>query len=77
MPGKTGIIERKLFKFDNPEQLALDSNTMLYAQMRKRIIKYQEVKKTQIFKFDMADVVQKLKDGKEVDKCLLSRKNAK
>ncbi|QOD38498.1 hypothetical protein ID128_01170, partial [Candidatus Wolbachia massiliensis] len=78
LAGKNGVIERKLFKFDNPGQLALDGNTMLYAQMSKKITKEnQEVKKTQIFKFDMADVVQNLKDSKDIDECLLSKKGCR
>ncbi|MFP3035743.1 MAG: hypothetical protein ACEY3A_01745 [Wolbachia sp.] len=74
LPGKKGIIERKLFKFDNPGQLALNENTMLYAQMSKKIIKENQVRKTQIFKFDVAKVVQNLKDRKGANECLLSKK---
>ncbi|WP_264375780.1 hypothetical protein [Wolbachia endosymbiont (group B) of Sphaerophoria taeniata] len=73
LPGKSGITERKLFKFDNPGQLVLDENTMLYAQMRK-ITKNQEVR-TNIFKFDVAEVVQNLKDRKGANDFLLSNKN--
>lgn len=69
-----GVIERKLFKFDNPGQLILNVNTMLYAQMSKKIIKESQVRKTQIFKFDVAKVVQSLKDRKEANECLLSKK---
>ncbi|WP_264378032.1 hypothetical protein [Wolbachia endosymbiont (group B) of Philonthus cognatus] len=71
LPGANGIIERKLFKFDNPGQLALDENTMLYAQMRKEIIGKPEAR-TNIFKFDMAKVVKDLKSGKK-DECLLKK----
>ncbi|MGL9688215.1 MAG: hypothetical protein ACR5K6_00215 [Wolbachia sp.] len=53
-----GVIERKLFKFDNPGQLALNENTMLYAQPSKKITEENQVRKTQIFKFDVAKVVQ-------------------
>nr|WP_284706149.1 hypothetical protein [Wolbachia pipientis] len=74
LPGKKGVIERKLFKFNNPGQLALNENTMLYVQMSKRIIKENQVKKTQIFKFDVAKVVQNLKDRKGANECLLSKK---
>ncbi|CAH2268689.1 MULTISPECIES: hypothetical protein [unclassified Wolbachia] len=73
LPGKAGIIERKLFKFDNPGQLVLDENTMLYAQMRK-ITKNQEVR-TNIFKFDVAEVVQNLKDRKGANDFLLGNKS--
>ena len=73
LPGKRGIIERKLFKFDNPGQLVLDENTMLYAQMRK-ITKNQEVR-TNIFKFDVAEVVQNLKDRKGANDFLLGNKS--
>ncbi|WP_143689402.1 hypothetical protein [Wolbachia endosymbiont of Nilaparvata lugens] len=66
-----GIIESKLFKFDNPGQLVLDENTMLYGQVKK-ITKNQEVR-TNIFKFDIAKVVEDLKSGKK-DECLLSKK---
>ncbi len=66
-----GIIERKLFKFDNPGQLVLDENTMLYGQVKK-ITKNQEVR-TNIFKFDIAKVVEDLKSGKK-DECLLSKR---
>jgi hypothetical protein len=71
LPGKKGIIERKLFKFDNPGQLVLNGNTMLYVQTSKKITK---VRKTQIFKFDVAKTVQNLKDRKEANECLLSKK---
>ncbi|WP_246038753.1 hypothetical protein [Wolbachia endosymbiont of Leptopilina clavipes] len=70
LPGKSGITERKLFKFDNPGQLVLDENTMLYTQIKTT--KNQEVR-TNIFKFDMAKVVEDLKSGKK-DECLLSKK---
>ncbi|WP_264686696.1 hypothetical protein [Wolbachia endosymbiont (group B) of Rhopobota naevana] len=71
LPGKSGITERKLFKFDNPGQLVLDENTMLYAQMSKEIIGKPEAR-TNIFKFDMAKVVKDLKNGKK-DECLLKK----
>ncbi|WP_341817211.1 hypothetical protein [Wolbachia endosymbiont (group A) of Agelastica alni] len=71
--GKKGIIERKLLKFNSPGQLALDGNTILYSQVRKDIVGNQEVR-TNIFKFDMAKVVDDLKSGKE-DECLLGKKN--
>ncbi|MBA8769658.1 hypothetical protein HCR16_00400 [Wolbachia pipientis] len=71
--GKKGIIERKLLKFNSPGQLALDGNTILYSQERKDIVGNQEVR-TNIFKFDMAKVVEDLKSGKE-DECLLGKKN--
>ncbi|WP_265027578.1 hypothetical protein [Wolbachia endosymbiont (group B) of Chorthippus parallelus] len=71
LSGANGIIERKLFKFDNPGQLALDENTMLYAQMSKEIIGKPEAR-TNIFKFDMAKVVEDLKSGKK-DECLLKK----
>ncbi|MDE5057127.1 hypothetical protein OZD68_06130 [Wolbachia endosymbiont of Drosophila bicornuta] len=59
-----GVTERKLFNFDNQGQLALNGNTMLYSQVSKRITKEnQEVRRTRIFKFDMAKVIQGLKDG--------------
>ncbi|WP_374698586.1 hypothetical protein [Wolbachia endosymbiont (group B) of Limnophora tigrina] len=49
---KQRFTERKLLKFDNPGQLALNGNTMLYVQVSKRITKEnQEVRKTRIFKF--------------------------
>lgn len=67
---KNGLTERKLFKFDNPGQLVLDENTMLYTQIKP--IKNQEVR-TNIFKFDMAKVVEDLKSGKK-DECLLSKR---
>ncbi|WP_353274396.1 hypothetical protein [Wolbachia endosymbiont (group B) of Hofmannophila pseudospretella] len=70
LPGAKHIIERKLFKFDNPGQLVLDENTMLYTQIKPT--KNQEVR-TNIFKFDMAKVVEDLKSGKK-DECLLSKK---
>jgi hypothetical protein len=69
-----GVIERKLFKFDNPGQLALDGNTMLYAQASKKITKENQVRKTQVFKFSVAKVVQNLKDRKGANECLLSKK---
>ncbi|RDD34607.1 hypothetical protein Wcon_01289 [Wolbachia endosymbiont of Cylisticus convexus] len=71
---KNGLIERKLFKFNNPGQLALDENTILYSQVRKNSIENPEVRKTNIFKFDMAKVVEDLKSGKK-DECLLGKKN--
>ncbi len=75
LDGKSGVTERKLLKFDNPGQLVLNENMMLYTQMSKRITKEnQEVKKTHIFKFDMAKVVEDLKSGKK-DECLLGKKN--
>ncbi|OAB82336.1 hypothetical protein WSTR_01350 [Wolbachia endosymbiont of Laodelphax striatellus] len=72
LPGAKHIIERKLFKFDNPGQLVLDENTMLYSQVRPNVPENQEVR-TNIFKFDMAKVVEDLKSGKK-DECLLSKK---
>ncbi len=64
LTGEKGVTERKLFNFDNQGQLALNGNTMLYSQVSKRITKEnQEVRKTRIFKFDMAKVIQGLKDG--------------
>ncbi|WP_108784210.1 hypothetical protein [Wolbachia endosymbiont of Bemisia tabaci] len=72
LPGKAGIIERKLFKFDNPGQLVLDENMMLYSQVRPNVPENQEVR-TNIFKFDMAKVVEDLKSGKK-DECLLSKR---
>ncbi|QJT94674.1 hypothetical protein HGO53_05425 [Wolbachia endosymbiont of Diaphorina citri] len=72
LPGAKHIIERKLFKFDNPGQLVLDENTMLYSQVRPNVPENQEVR-TNIFKFDMAKVVEDLKNGKK-DECLLSKK---
>ncbi|BAP00290.1 hypothetical protein [Wolbachia endosymbiont of Cimex lectularius] len=69
-----GVIERKLFKFDNPGQLALNENTMLYAQPSKKITEENQVRKTQIFKFDVAKVVQSLKDRKGANEYLLSKK---
>ncbi|MDR2548386.1 MAG: hypothetical protein LBC34_02740 [Rickettsiales bacterium] len=74
LPGKKGIIERKLFKFDNPGQLALGGNTMLYAQTSKKITKENQVRKTQIFKFSVAKTVQNLKDRKGANERLLSKK---
>ncbi|WP_353277349.1 hypothetical protein [Wolbachia endosymbiont (group B) of Villa cingulata] len=70
LPGAKHTIERKLFKFNNPGQLVLDENTMLYTQIKTT--KNQEVR-TNIFKFDMAKVVEDLKSGKK-DECLLSKK---
>ncbi|MFT4327676.1 MAG: hypothetical protein AB3P07_03570 [Wolbachia pipientis] len=70
LPGEKGIIERKLFKFDNPGQLVLDENTMLYAQMSKI------TKRTNIFKFDVAEVVQNLKDRKGANDFLLGNKSS-
>ncbi|UIP93287.1 hypothetical protein JSQ73_003125 [Wolbachia endosymbiont of Anopheles demeilloni] len=70
LSGVNGIIERKLFKFNNPGQLVLDENTILYTQIKTT--KNQEVR-TNIFKFDMAKVVEDLKSGKK-DECLLSKK---
>ncbi|WP_395461161.1 hypothetical protein [Wolbachia endosymbiont (group B) of Ablattaria laevigata] len=70
LPGAKHTIERKLFKFNNPGQLVLDENTMLYTQIKTT--KNQEVR-TNIFKFDMAKVVEDLKSG-EKDECLLSKK---
>ncbi|WP_341820681.1 hypothetical protein [Wolbachia endosymbiont (group A) of Myopa testacea] len=72
--GKSGVTERKLFNFNNPGQLALNGNTMLYAQVSRKIIGDQEVRKTRIFKFDMAKVVEDLKSRKE-DEYLLGKKN--
>ncbi|WP_264339464.1 hypothetical protein [Wolbachia endosymbiont (group A) of Cydia splendana] len=64
LTGEKGVTERKLFNFDNQGQLALNGNTMLYSQVSKSITKEnQEVRKTRIFKFDMAKVIQGLKDG--------------
>ncbi|WP_187470080.1 hypothetical protein [Wolbachia endosymbiont of Drosophila sechellia] len=64
LTGEKGVTERKLFNFDNQGQLALNGNTMLYSQVSKRITKEnQEVRKTRILKFDMAKVIQGLKDG--------------
>ncbi|WCR58133.1 hypothetical protein [Wolbachia endosymbiont of Ctenocephalides felis wCfeJ] len=68
--GKNSIIERKLFKFDDPGQLVLTEETMLYARMSG----ITKIRKTQIFKFDVAKVVQSLKDKKETNECLLSKK---
>ncbi|MGL9757455.1 MAG: hypothetical protein ACR5LA_01025 [Wolbachia sp.] len=67
---KKGLIERKLFKFDNTGQLVLDENTMLYAQMSKI------TKRTNIFKFDVAEVVQNLKDRKGANDFLLGNKSS-
>ncbi|MDE5060573.1 MULTISPECIES: hypothetical protein [Wolbachia] len=72
--GEKGVTERKLFNFDNPGQLALNGNTMLYSQVSRKIIGDQEVRKTHIFKFDMAKVVEDLKSEKK-DECLLGKKN--
>ncbi|WP_264719566.1 hypothetical protein [Wolbachia endosymbiont (group B) of Eucosma cana] len=55
LPGAKHTIERKLLKFDNPGQLVLDENTMLYSQVRPNVPENQEVR-TNIFKFDMAKV---------------------
>ncbi|WP_353269944.1 hypothetical protein [Wolbachia endosymbiont (group A) of Myopa testacea] len=74
LTGEKGVTERKLFNFDNPGQLALNGNTMLYLQVSRKIIGDQEVRKTRIFKFDMAKVVEDLKSGKE-DEYLLGKKN--
>ncbi|WP_265027010.1 hypothetical protein [Wolbachia endosymbiont (group A) of Bombylius major] len=74
MTGEKGVTERKLFNFDNQGQLALNGNTMLYSQVSRKIIGDQEVRKTHIFKFDMAKVVEDLKSGKK-DECLLGKKN--
>ncbi|WP_410543664.1 hypothetical protein [Wolbachia endosymbiont of Armadillidium arcangelii] len=54
--------------------MALDENTILYSQVRKNSIENPEVRKTNIFKFDMAKVVEDLKSGKK-DECLLGKKN--
>ncbi|MGL9718783.1 MAG: hypothetical protein ACR5K9_09260 [Wolbachia sp.] len=70
LPGKRGIVERKLFEFDNPGQLVLSENTMLYTQMSKKIT---EVRKTQIFKFNVDKIVQNLRDRKGIDGCLLKK----
>ncbi|MBS9530319.1 hypothetical protein INQ25_02765 [Wolbachia endosymbiont of Rhagoletis cerasi] len=76
LDGKSGVTERKLLKFDNPGQLVLNENMMLYTQMSKRITKEnQEVKKTHIFKFDMAKVIQDLRDRKRADEYLLGNRN--
>jgi hypothetical protein len=74
LTGEKGVTERKLFNFDNPGQLALNGNTMLYSQVSRKIIGDQEVRKTHIFKFDMAKVVEDLKSEKK-DECLLGKKN--
>ncbi|MDR0773568.1 MAG: hypothetical protein LBE46_04630 [Wolbachia pipientis] len=74
LTGEKGVTERKLFNFDNLGQLALNGNTMLYSQVSRKIIGDQEVRKTHIFKFDMAKVVEDLKSGKK-DECLLGKKN--
>ncbi|QMV45745.1 hypothetical protein HC358_01165 [Wolbachia pipientis] len=74
LTGEKGVTERKLFNFDNPGQLALNGNTMLYSQVSRKIIGDQEVRKTHIFKFDMAKVVEDPKSGKK-DECLLGKKN--
>ncbi len=74
LTGEKGVTERKLFNFDNQGQLALNGNTMLYSQVSRKIIGDQEVRKTHIFKFDMAKVVEDLKSGKK-DECLLGKKN--
>jgi hypothetical protein len=74
LTGEKGVTERKLFNFDNPGQLALNGNTMLYSQVSRKIIGDQEVGKTHIFKFDMAKVVEDLKSEKK-DECLLGKKN--
>ncbi len=74
LAGKKRITERKLLEFGNPGQLALDGNTMLYSQVRKNIVGNQEVR-TNIFKFDMAKVVEDLKNRKGIDECLLGKKN--
>ena len=71
---KNGLIERKLFKFDNPGQLVLDENTILYSQVRKNSTENQEVR-TNIFKFDVAKVVQNLKDRKGANDFLLGNKS--
>ncbi|WP_265026321.1 hypothetical protein [Wolbachia endosymbiont (group A) of Bibio marci] len=73
LAGKNRITERKLLEFGNPGQLALDGNTMLYSQVRKNIVGNQEVR-TNIFKFDMAKVVEDLKNRKGIDECLLGKK---
>ncbi|WP_265034385.1 MULTISPECIES: hypothetical protein [unclassified Wolbachia] len=73
LDGKQGFTERKLLKFNSPGQLALDGNTILYSQVRKDIARNQEVR-TNIFKFEMAKVVEDLKSGKK-DECLLGKKN--
>lgn len=44
---------------------------MLYSQVRPNVPENQEVR-TNIFKFDLIDVAQKLKDRKE-DECLLKK----
>jgi hypothetical protein len=38
LTGEKGVTERKLFNFDNPGQLALNGNTMLYSQLSRKII---------------------------------------
>ncbi|NEV49139.1 hypothetical protein EUZ93_01255 [Wolbachia pipientis] len=73
LTGEKGVTERKLFNFDNPGQLALNENTMLYSQVKKNIVGDQEVR-TNIFKFDMAKVVEDLKNRKGIDECLLGKK---
>ncbi len=73
LAGKNRITERKLLEFGNPGQLALDGNTILYSQVRKDIARNQEVR-TNIFKFDMAKVVEDLKNRKGIDECLLGKK---
>ncbi|WP_353278669.1 hypothetical protein [Wolbachia endosymbiont (group B) of Longitarsus flavicornis] len=74
LPGAKHTIERKLLKFDNLGQLVLDENTMLYSQVRPNVPENQEVR-TNIFKFDMAKLVQNLKDRKGANDFLLSNKN--
>ncbi|MDM8335497.1 hypothetical protein [Wolbachia pipientis] len=49
---------------------------MLYTQVRKRITdENQEVRKTHIFKFDVAEVVENLKVGKGTDDFFLGNRN--
>ncbi|WP_265030952.1 hypothetical protein [Wolbachia endosymbiont (group B) of Athalia cordata] len=74
LPGAKHTIERKLLKFDNPGQLVLDENTMLYSQVRPNVPENQEVR-TNIFKFDVAEVVQNLKDRKGANDFLLGNKS--
>lgn len=64
--GRKSIIERKLFKFDKPGQLAFSEETIFYSQRVKG--------QMGIFPFNIEELTEKLRDGNKVDECLLANR---
>ncbi|MBD0391608.1 hypothetical protein IC220_03975, partial [Wolbachia endosymbiont of Pentalonia nigronervosa] len=67
--GTRGTIERNLFKLNYPNsEFALNGNTLLHSQTSKQIVDNHKVETTNIFTFDIAEAVKKIKGGKGIER---------